>query len=524
MPPEGQTSSSPVWRHASVSFVLFKRSGSLALAVAILSYLVLTGLASARLFWHDELYTLYIATAPTWQRFWQEVRLDLNPPLHYLAVRASTALLGQSGYAVRLPSIVGYLVGSLCLYRFIALNLNAWYGLLAMLVFWANPFFYYATEARPYALVIGFLGLSLLCWQQAIRRERAVTPVLLLALSVTGMMLSHMMSLLYITPLCLAEAVRAYRLRKIDLRIWAALLLPCALPFIYMHLVERFNASIFPPAFRASPRKIVEAYYGSLRVAALPLLFALLLAWFTSSYKKRDEARQVGRITVIELALIAGFLALPALVNLALMRTHGAYFERYALPVAFGYGLGVAFFLASRVNVSNLAPMAASAVLLLFVIAFNLGSGLKQSVWAHRGSGSTLTGGTLDRTMPQLPLVTASGLTFLEMDHYESEATVRRLYYLTDQELAVRYAGATIFEGLQTVKGYFPIRAHVTPYRDFVAAHPVFLVLGTPDYPEDWLLRALLAMQEDVRYLGELPVPYKDTQLYEVTVSERPAR
>jgi hypothetical protein len=201
------------------------------------------------------------------------------------------------------------------------------------------------------------------------------------------------------------------------------------------------------------------------------------------------------------------------------MRTHGAYFDRYALPVAFGYGLAAAFFLASRVNVSDLAPMAASAVLLLFVIAFNLGPGLKQSIWVHEGSVSKPPAKMLDRIMPQLPLVAASGLTFLEMDRYEDDATVRRLYYLTDQELAIRFAGATIFEGLQTVKSYFPIRARVTPYREFVAAHPTFLVLGTPDYPEDWLLRALVATHEDVQYLGRLPLVYKDTQLYKITVS-----
>ncbi len=68
------------------------------------------------------------------------------------------------------------------------------------------------------------------------------------------------------------------------------------------------------------------------------------------------------------------------------------------------------------------------------------------------------------------------------------------------------------------LKNYFPIRARVVPYREFLAAHPVFLVLGTPDYPEDWLLRALLAGHADVRYLGEFPELYKDTQLYEVTV------
>ncbi len=500
------------------AIALSKRSGGIALGLAILVYLFLTALASSRLFWHDELYTVYIAAAPSWGRFWQEVQLDLNPPLHYLIVRASTAVLGQSGYAVRLPSIIGFLVGSLCLYRFVALRLNVWYGLLAMLVFWANPFFYYATEARPYALVIGFLGLSLLCWQKAVQPERSLVFVLLLALSIAGMMLSHMMALLYIAPLCLAEAVRDYRLRKPDLEIWAALLVPCAIPFIYMRSVARFDTSSFPPAFQASLGKIAAAYYGSLRVEALPLLLALLLAWLTISRESGDETSEGWRITAVELALTAGFLALPAIVNLALMRTHGAYFDRYALPVAFGYGIAAAFFLAGRGNISNLPPLVASGVLFVFVIAFNLGPGLKQSVWARRGAVVGLSGKMLDQVKPKLPLVAASGLTFLEMDHYEDASTVGRLYYLTDQKLAIHYAGATIFEGLPTIKNYFPIHGHVVPYREFIAAHPAFLVLGTPDYPEDWLLRALLAMHADVRYLGEFPVSYKDTQLYEVTV------
>ncbi len=363
-----------------------KRSGSIALALAILAYILLTGLASSRLFWHDELFTLYISTAPSWGRFWQEMQLDLNPPLQYLAVRASTALFGESGYAVRLPFIIAFLLGSLCLYKFVARRLSVWYGLLAMLVLWASPFFYYATEARPYALVIAFLGLSLLCWQQAVRPERSAASFLLLALSITGMMLSHLMALLYVTPFFLAEVVRTYRLRKLDFAIWSALLVPCAIPFIYLRLMARFEASIFPPVFQASLRRIVEAYYGSLKVEALPLLFALLLAWLITSPDLRNEGREGWRMSTTELALTAGFLAVPAVVNLALMRTHGAYFDRYALPVTFGYALAIAFFLASRTDLSSLAPLAAGSVLFLFVIAFNLGPGLKRSVWAHRGA------------------------------------------------------------------------------------------------------------------------------------------
>jgi hypothetical protein len=102
------------------------------------------------------------------------------------------------------------------------------------------------------------------------------------------------------------------------------------------------------------------------------------------------------------------------------------------------------------------------------------------------------------------------------MDHYEDPATVARLYYLTDRSLAIQYAHATLFEGLPGLKQYFPIRANIEPYNQFIANHQQFLVLGTPDYPEDWLIRYLVAGHAQLTYLGDFPGPYKDTQLFEV--------
>ena len=494
-----------------------ERTATWALVLTIALYVVITAIASGRHLWHDELYTFYIATAPSWQRFWQELPLDLNPPLEYLSVRASTALFGNGGYAIRLPSIVAFLAGSLCLYRFVANRLTGRYGLLGMLVFWASPFFYYATEARPYAIAIGCLGLTLLCWGRATRAQRSRADLVLLVLSVTGMMLSHLMALFYITPFCLAELVRSHRRRKLDVAIWAALLVPCAIPVLFLRLTARFASTVFPPVFQASLHKIPETYYGSLKVEALPLLLALCLAWL--AIPKSDDRGNGWRMDAVDAALTAGFLAIPALVNLVLLRTHGAYFDRYAFPVAFGYALTSVWFLASRAPRNVLAPMAASSVLLLFVCGFNLGPGLKQSVWTHRGAAEKANEKRLDQVEPNLPLVAASGLTFLEIDRYEDARTVERLYYLTDRALAIRYASATIFEGMPDLKAYFPIRAHVESYSEFVAAHPTFLVLGTPEYPEDWLLRALADMHAVVDYAGEFPGPYKDKQLYRVTIN-----
>ncbi len=196
----------------------YPKASSIALVIAILIYLALTALASSRLLWHDELFTFYIATAPSLSRLWQEIPLDLHPPLEYLAVHASTSLFGMGSYAVRLPSILAFLLGSLCLYRFVARKLDDWYGLLAILVFWGSPFFYYATEARPYAFVVASLGLTLLAWQRAAEQDRRAMWVWLLGLSVCAMMLSHLMAPLYVAPFCLAELVWAYRFRKVRFR------------------------------------------------------------------------------------------------------------------------------------------------------------------------------------------------------------------------------------------------------------------------------------------------------------------
>ena len=496
-----------------------------ALSLVVLLYIFLTALASSRQLWHDELYTYYIATAPSWRRFWEEMHLDLNPPLEYLAVRASVALFGNSSYAVRLPSIFAFLGGSLCLWRFVAKRLGHASGLVALLVLWASAFFYYATEARPYALVAGFLGATLLAWDHATKQHRVKSSLLLLAFAVTGMTLSHMMAVLYVTSFCLAEIVRTYQSRRLDWAMWLALLVPCAIPFVYLHLMARFESSLFPPIFQASFRKIFESYYGSLRLEALPLLIAFLLgslvALLLAPFRTPPLAsRSQKSITHVELALAFGLLATPAIVNILLMRSHGAYFDRYALPVAFGYALVIAYVLALQTSSSQLAATAASSVLLAFVVIYNLGPGLKQSAWLKNGAAQhELFSRFLANERPELPLVAASGLTFLEMDRYENAHTVDRLYYLTDPSMAVQYAHATIFESMSTVKESFPIRAHIEAYSRFVLQHRTFLVLGTPDYPEDWLLRALLDHHATLQYLGSFRGPYKDSELYQVTVT-----
>ena len=117
------------------TFPLQRFQRLLILAGIVLVYLLVTSLQARRELWHDELYTYYIAKAPSISQLFQEIKLDLNPPLMYLAERASLHVLGDNNYAARFPSIIAFLFGSLCFYAFVSRRLRPVYGILAMLVF-----------------------------------------------------------------------------------------------------------------------------------------------------------------------------------------------------------------------------------------------------------------------------------------------------------------------------------------------------------------------------------------------------
>jgi hypothetical protein len=118
-----------------------------------------------------------------------------------------------------------------------------------------------------------------------------------------------------------------------------------------------------------------------------------------------------------------------------------------------------------------------------------------------------------------LPFVDASGVTFLEMDQRSDDSFDHRIYYLTDRQAAMQYAHATLFEGLSALTHEFPIRANVEPFDQFTQQHRTFLVYGSIEHPEEWLLRKLMADGATLQYLGKFPGSYIDEDLYQVTLN-----
>jgi hypothetical protein len=490
------------------------------LLFALVLYALVVLALAHRPLWHDELYTYYIAKASTLRRLFSEViEIELQPPLQYVLTWLSLRLFGDSDLVTRVPSLLGFTVASLCLYLFVRRRLGRFYGLTAVLILWATLFLRYAAEARPYALMLGFLGVAMVGWQDAIQGRRRRLGFVVLALGVCGMLLSHAFSPLLVAFLGVAELVRSLDRRKVDWPVWAAFALPAPTILLYVRMFRRFEGWTFLPfEFQASPFKIVS-FYVDLWTGVSGVLFAAFIAALIAyRFSKTRTESNPSSLLRHEIALAIGLLSLPIPINVFLMRSGGAFWPRYCIAAGFGLSLLLVHVLSKLTNGNRVsAAIAAFCIFLLMVFSIALQI-------AHPPERAIVKTLSLTQLDSRLPLVTASGLTFLEMNKREDGALLPRVFYLTDRDAAIRYAHATIFEGTERLRQYFPIRGTVTPYRDFVRRSPHFFVLGTPDYSEDWLIPKLLDDGAELQFIGELRSAYKDRMLFEVKLPGPPSR
>ena len=108
-----------------------------------------------KLFWYDELFTVIVATQPTWHRFAQAMPADGNPPLGTLLTRLSIHIFGLTDFAVRLPSMLAFLTALFEIYIFVRRECGAVFGLLAMTLMLAQPAWASSFEGSPIRVAPG---------------------------------------------------------------------------------------------------------------------------------------------------------------------------------------------------------------------------------------------------------------------------------------------------------------------------------------------------------------------------------
>ena len=134
-------------------------------------------------FWHDEIYTIVIASFPTLDTIWAAhlAGLDSMPPLNSILTHAVFGTIGAGPIATRLPAMLGVWTWTLVSFAIVRRRSNTTAGLsaaLRILLSGAGPLAY---EARGYGVMLGLCALALFCWSEAARGRRRMLHLPLLA-------------------------------------------------------------------------------------------------------------------------------------------------------------------------------------------------------------------------------------------------------------------------------------------------------------------------------------------------------
>jgi hypothetical protein len=183
-----------------------------------------------KLLGQDEIFSLQtdrVASLGEVLRIQRSYPISLEPPPYHVLSHAAIAVLGPTAFALRLPSLIGYLLMQVCLYFFVRNLAGQRAGLVAMAIPALTWTLYYSAEGRPYGVLLGSYALAALCWQVAARRGEAgasrTWPLIGLAGALALTLNVHFYGVLLLIPVCGAELVRTIGRRRLDGGMFAAI-------------------------------------------------------------------------------------------------------------------------------------------------------------------------------------------------------------------------------------------------------------------------------------------------------------
>ena len=360
------------------------------LAILLLTAAIAETWSAHKLLNQDEMFVLQtdgVRSLAEVARIQLHYPISLDPMVFHSLAHLATRAFGVTPFALRLPSLLGYLLMQVCLFAFVRRAVlgaggegsrASAAGLLAALFPALTATLFYAAEARPYGLLVGLYSLALVAWQAATRDERTrrwSLPLLVLAIALA--LNAHYFAILLLPVLYLAEAVRTLERRRLDVPVVGALLagtacFAFALPF--QHAMTNFRTHYYN-AGTISVRAVTQAYRSlfvdytalSLRaqhsiavlfvLAALVFLVALVLRWRTFALPRAEA------VLVVALAALPffGFL-------LARFVTH-SYEVRYVIGAIAAISILLALLLAPMLYRGAGRPVVFAVTVVLVAMA-----------------------------------------------------------------------------------------------------------------------------------------------------------
>jgi len=465
----------------------------------LIAYAIVRNLlaAVATRFWCDEVWTAIMARQFSASTVWKALALaaDGQPPPFYFVERAAAALTPNVQIGLRLPSILGFACTLLCVFTFIRRRSGGVIALVCAAIMLPTVLFDpYATDARPYSMVVACLALALVCYQ----RSPESRWVIAMGLSLLAAGALHYFAVFAFVPFGLAEIAWTLKARALRINVWLALasgLLPLAL---FWPLLRRLKQVYGSDVWGLRTLRDATASYGwffhvpqhywrlGIDAVVVLLLLGALVALAFPNARRAWMAEPLFHEHVLTLAL----LALP-FVTYTATRLAGSGFQYshvLAAVVAIPLGLGYIFPRVNRVAVPLLA------IFILGVLGIQ-----EARFWPSRQSGMAQLVPPVDSIetlatlagRPDLPVVVSGGGEFTPIVYYASPAWAKRFVFVTDPSAAIQYTNTSNMDKNLLVESslYPPFQVYEFPA--FAREHSSFLLYSNGS-PQDWWPRRLL--------------------------------
>jgi 4-amino-4-deoxy-L-arabinose transferase-like glycosyltransferase len=405
--------------------------------------------------WFDELFTTFIANQPTYSGVLACVKQvsDGQPVLYHWLVKASVGLLHSNPLGVRIPSMVGYALFCLSLYVFVSRLTSKLYGLVAMLFPCATGCWYYASEGRPYGLVLAGTGIAAVSWQSIATDRFRKLALAGLGLSLLFAFSMSYFGILLFVPFAIAESIRSLNRRKLDLSAWIAISAPVSILAFYlpiMHQTQQRSGIGVPasarPAWFGSLSEFAQTFVGPVLVPVICLscLYAAYV-YFAPSRLSRPRYSGEPKHLLAYVAITVPIVCVLPFAGIAFGKfaTH-QFFPRYIVSTMFGISAIAVLVLWLAFEYSRTAGLIS---LLLFGVVFGhrIVFDLKEAGDSRANPPET----AIRRSIPaqvqsdDLPIAVADGFHFFSFRYYGDSVLRRRIYYLSSEEFAYRYLVST---------------------------------------------------------------------------------
>ena len=324
--------------------------------------------SNAKLIHQDEMFVLQtdsVSSLSQLVHIQHDTPISLDPMVFHAMVHASMRLFGVNSLALRLPSLLGFLLMQVCLFYLMGRlledsRLACRAGVVALALPALAATLYYAAEGRPYGLLLGFYALALLHWKIAtVEKGHRTLSLCTLGLAVGLTLNTHYFGILLLIPLCAAEVVRSIQRRRIDPPMLAAIAFGTA-------------CFVFVLPFQRAAGEFRKHYYNAGRVAlrGIAQTYRTLLVDYTHFSRSTQHllaACIAGLGILFAFAVITRLRTpstrLPLADTVFLLLLTALPFFGFLLAVFVTHSLEVRFVVGAIVGIAALAAWAAAPTL-----------------------------------------------------------------------------------------------------------------------------------------------------------------